>query len=321
LAIAICGLMTISLAALAVDLSQTVCEDDLGGTWDAGTNTCTATFIFDPFIELTIPSGMTLDVGDLDALVFDVVNFGTINADFWHNHGTLENYGTLVVGDLIHDNVVNHCGSTYTVTTDVAGSVQNLMCTVALSLTPDPTNGTDPLDVEWTITLTNDGDEALSGVSVELSYDGGATAFQTLTAPPASGDDGDGMLEPAEAWLFTVQTTESADVTVTATSSGTAPSGLDVTFPDDAEARAEAMVAVTAASTTTTTSGATTTTSGTTSSTVASTTTTDAEVAGGAGTLPFTGAGSNTPIAMLALSLLATGVLLVLTARGRSSDH
>jgi hypothetical protein len=121
--------------------------------------------------------------------------------------------------------------------------------------------------------------------------------------------------------VFTVQTTESADVTVTATSSGTAPSGLDVTFPDDAEARAEAMVAVTAASTTTTTSGATTTTSGTTSSTVASTTTTDAEVAGGAGTLPFTGAGSNTPIAMLALSLLATGVLLVLTARGRSSDH
>ncbi|MDH3464085.1 MAG: hypothetical protein OEM32_10725, partial [Acidimicrobiia bacterium] len=282
LSVAVGGLMLIGLAASAVDLDQTVCENDLGGTWTGGTSTCDSGLVFDLPSPLVVPSGVTWNLDILEAFGLDVSNFGTVVViSYWHNHGQLDNYGSFTVDAMIHDSVVNHCGSTYSMNIDSSASVVNLDCSVLATLSADPTNGTAPLDIDWTVTLENDGDEALDTVSIELSTDGGATAFSTLTAPPDSGDDGDGVLEPGETWQYVVQTTESADVTVTATAFGTAPSGLVVTFPGDAEAQVAAAVVVAAAPTTTTTSTTSTTVPGSSTTTSGASTTSSGEVAAG----------------------------------------
>lgn len=152
-----------------------------------------------------------------------------------------------------------------------------------------------------------------------MNADGGATAFSTLTAPPDSGDDGDGVLEPGETWRYVVQTTESADVTVTATAFGTAPSGLVVTFPGDAEAQVAAAVVVAAAPTTTTTSTTSTTVPGSSTTTSDASTTSSGEVA--AGTLPFTGAGGLGRFSVLAVGLVALGLTTLVLARRSAQEE
>ena len=317
LLVAVAGLMALSLTAQAVDLDQGVCETNLGGTWDAGTSTCTAGFVFITDDPLVVPAGVTLDVDFVDALDVTVENYGTIDVELdWHNHGLLDNFGSFTADTMIHDTVVNHCGSTYTVDFDISASTTFLDCSLITGLTADPTSGTAPLTVDWTVTVENDGDETLDPVSVELSTDGGATAFATLTGPPDSGDDGDGLLEVGETWQWLVQTTESADVTVTATAAGTAPSSLVVTFPDDAEARSSAAVTVAAPPTTssTSTTSSTTTTSPPpeTTTTLGGATTSTGQSDVGAATLPLTGDAEGWDLGTLAVSLMALGALTVL---------
>lgn len=308
------GMMTLAVAAQAVDLDQTVCEDDLGGAWTSGTSTCDVGFLFSTPDPLVVPAGVTLTADFADLLDPQVSNFGTIVIEFdWHNHGQLDNYGSFTADAMIHDTVVNHCGSTYSVSIDISASTTDLDCSVILGLVADPTSGTAPLTVEWTVTLQNDGDEALGSVGVDLSYDGGATSFQTVSAPPDSGDDGDGSLEPGETWVFLVQTVETADVTVTATAAGAAPSGLVITVPDDPDAQAASAVTVAAAPTTSTTS-TTSTTVGPTVTTTSPTTPTTLNPEVAADTLPFTGSGGS-GAGTIAVSLLALGAIAIAIAR------
>jgi LPXTG-motif cell wall-anchored protein len=92
---------------------------------------------------------------------------------------------------------------------------------------------------------------SLAAPRVELSLDGGATTFSTLTAltPSTTGDNGDGTLGVAETWTWTVTTNPTEDTTITATAFGSGPRGRVISFLDDPDERASAFVDVFTAST------------------------------------------------------------------------
>jgi len=120
-----------------------------------------------------------------------------------------------------------------------------------LTITPDRTLVTVGDTVTWTITERNDTPDGYFPVSliqprVELSTDGGASSFATLTAATAgvTGDDGDTALDVGETWTWIVTTNPTQNVTVTATGFGTGPRGRIITFPGDPEERASASVTV-----------------------------------------------------------------------------
>ncbi len=100
--------------------------------------------------------------------------------------------------------------------------------------------------VTWTVTERNDGDVPLTTPLVRLDTRGGDSGdLATLSAPPASGDvNADGVLDPGETWAWTLTTTPTAGVTVTATGHGIDPLGRDITFPADPDERAAASVNV-----------------------------------------------------------------------------
>ena len=82
--------------------------------------------------------------------------------------------------------------------------------------------------VTLTFAETNNGNQNLTGANV--------TADNGCTPAFASGDDGDGILEPGETWLFTCTITNvTSDRTITAIGHGTDSQGRDVTWcPDPA---------------------------------------------------------------------------------------
>ncbi len=89
---------------------------------------------------------------------------------------------------------------------------------------------------------------AVGDARVDLSADGGVTAFSRLDATSAnfSGDaNANGQLEVGETWRRTFTTTPLADTTLTATGFGTGARGRIVTFPADAEERSALAVVVT----------------------------------------------------------------------------
>jgi LPXTG-motif cell wall-anchored protein len=122
-----------------------------------------------------------------------------------------------------------------------------------LTLSPASSTINDGESIQWTATETNDTPAryfplTLSAVHVDLSTDGGVTAFARLDATTAnfSGDTNtDGLLEVGETWRWTFTTTPAADATLTATGFGTGARGRIVTFPADAEERAASAVVVT----------------------------------------------------------------------------
>jgi hypothetical protein len=94
--------------------------------------------------------------------------------------------------------------------------------------------------VNLTVTEQNDGDVNLTGANVVVDNGVG-----TLSAPPTSGDDGDGILEPNETWSWTVNNVViNSDTTFTATGHGMDPFGNDVTYPADPEERDSVTVTV-----------------------------------------------------------------------------
>lgn len=116
---------------------------------------------------------------------------------------------------------------------------------IMATVTPTPVSGDEPLDVDWAITLANDGDEDLTNPLLE--YFTGMNTPNVL-GPPDSGDMGaDGLLGVGETWMWTIQTTEVADTTMTVTGSATTPASDVITYPADPDARAQATVAVNSA--------------------------------------------------------------------------
>jgi hypothetical protein len=82
--------------------------------------------------------------------------------------------------------------------------------------------------VDLTVTEENTGNADLAGAYV--SVDNGVG---DLSAPPTSGDNGNGILEPGETWSWTVPgVVVNSDTTFTATGHGTDPLGNDITYPD-----------------------------------------------------------------------------------------
>jgi uncharacterized repeat protein (TIGR01451 family) len=82
--------------------------------------------------------------------------------------------------------------------------------------------------VTLTVTEQNNSEGDLTNAHVDVDNGVG-----TLSAPPTSGDDGDGLLEPGETWSWTVSNVVvNADTTFTATGHGTI-NGMDVTFCAD----------------------------------------------------------------------------------------
>jgi uncharacterized repeat protein (TIGR01451 family) len=85
----------------------------------------------------------------------------------------------------------------------------------------------------FTVTATNSGNVDLDPVSISDPQ------CTTLTGP--TGDDGDGILNPAEAWDWTCTVTNvTADFTNTATVTGTPPTGPPVSDSDGADVTVEA---------------------------------------------------------------------------------
>lgn len=128
-----------------------------------------------------------------------------------------------------------------------AASVDVINPSTVVGISAQPTTVTLGDPTTWTVTEKNDGDVLLRNPSVRLDADGGDSGdVATLTAPPASGDtNGDGVLDPGETWTWTLPTVPPVGgITVTATGHGTDPVGRDITFPLDAEERAQASVTV-----------------------------------------------------------------------------
>ena len=81
--------------------------------------------------------------------------------------------------------------------------------------------------VNLTVTEENNGNVNLTGAYVAVD-----PGIGNLSAPPDSGDDGDGILEPNETWSWTVSgVVITADTTFNATGHGTDPLGNDITYP------------------------------------------------------------------------------------------
>lgn len=313
--------VAVPAVALAASLDEAVCEGPLGGSWDADSSTCLVVDVssdvgFALPEGLTVPLGVTLEGGDINTSSdFTVVNFGTIDVDLWED-ATLDNYGTFIAVEGWNGLVINHCGASYTVTGLDDNLVIDRECSIVVAITGEPGSGVAPLTVDWTITMTNDGDEDLDAAQVTLSTDGGSTAFATLTAP--AGDAGDlGVLDHEETWSWTVRTTESATVTVTATGTGTAPSGWQVTHPGDSEARVAATVTVTPTAATSTTSTTSAAASSTTSTAVAPSTTSSTV---SSATLPFTGPQDATGAGVAGLVFFLAGAALLVTGVRARTD-
>jgi len=120
-----------------------------------------------------------------------------------------------------------------------------------LTITPDRTVTAPGDAVTWTVVERNDTPAgyfplSLTQPRVELSADGGATSFTTLTSTTAgfTGDNGDGALGTGEAWSWTVTTNPTQDTTITATGFGNGPRGRVFTFPGDPDERAIAALDV-----------------------------------------------------------------------------
>ena len=106
--------------------------------------------------------------------------------------------------------------------------------------------------VDLTITEENDGEVDLTSPQVVVTKNGAPHA--TLTDPPDSGDDGDGVLEVGETWTWTIS---SGPITVDPTTfvaigSGTDPAGNVITYPGDPDERDEVSVGTLTPSTITT---------------------------------------------------------------------
>jgi hypothetical protein len=93
--------------------------------------------------------------------------------------------------------------------------------------------------VTLTVTEENDGDVDLTGAHVDVDNGVG-----TLSAPPTSGDDGDGVLEPGETWSWDVDVVVNTPTTFTATGHGLDPLSNDITYPGDPEEQASVTVDV-----------------------------------------------------------------------------
>ncbi len=104
--------------------------------------------------------------------------------------------------------------------------------------------------VEWTITETNDSDDAtLTSPSIDVTFtpDPDGKTDNYVKAPPeyVSGDtNGNGDLDPKEAWIWKITTNPTADQQAVATGHGFDELGNDVTYPADKEERATAKVDV-----------------------------------------------------------------------------
>jgi len=95
---------------------------------------------------------------------------------------------------------------------------------VTISTSADTVYAGDTVDL--TVTESNTGDVDLTGAYVDVDNGVG-----TLSAPPTSGDDGDGVLEPGETWNWTVSgVVINADTTFTANGHGTDPLGNDISY-------------------------------------------------------------------------------------------
>ena len=85
--------------------------------------------------------------------------------------------------------------------------------------------------VTLTITETNDGDAPLTDPFVDLQPLG--LTLDETSAEFTGGDDGNGILDPAESWTWEVTDTPAVDTTYIAIGHGTAPTGEDVTWCED----------------------------------------------------------------------------------------
>jgi hypothetical protein len=95
-------------------------------------------------------------------------------------------------------------------------------------------------NVTLTVTETNDGNVNLESAYVEVNNGVGS-----LVAPPTSGDDGDGVLEPGETWVWTgIDVTINTDTTFSAIGHGIDPLGNDITFPSDLDEKDEIPIQV-----------------------------------------------------------------------------
>jgi LPXTG-motif cell wall-anchored protein len=191
-----------------------------------------------------------------------------------------------------------------------------------LTLTPSSLTINAGQSIQWTVTETNDTPARyfpmpLSDAHVDLSTDGGVSAFARLDATSAnfSGDaNGDAQLDVGETWTWVFTTAPVANTTLTATGFGTGTRAHIVTFPADAEERSASDVVVTPTTTTpTTTTPTTTTPTTTTPTTTTPTTTSPASVL-----LPATGASSpSVPVALAGATTLIGGLVLIAISRRR----
>ncbi len=110
-------------------------------------------------------------------------------------------------------------------------------CQVTIEIAPDTVTTIDASattvisgdSVDLTITEENTGDVDLTNPYVEVWKDG--VLFTTLVAPPDSGDDGDGILEPLEIWSWTISSGPiTTPTTFVALGFGTDPLGNEVSY-------------------------------------------------------------------------------------------
>ncbi len=91
-------------------------------------------------------------------------------------------------------------------------------------------------NVTLTISEENTGDVSLTKAYVELFSDDTSIILDYATAVP-SGGNSDNVLDPGETWTWMVTRTITADTDFVAIGHGTAPSGLDITYPGFDEER------------------------------------------------------------------------------------
>jgi hypothetical protein len=225
-----------------------------------GTNPVTVCPIFDGTVTLTLPdgsgpftiaTGVSLPVGGRQ--LFENVPATAYTVDPADATGVPLRLDAVATISATSDGLDDGPDDDQLVTASTAAPTFIQGASTRVGLTPNPTAVGPGQPVTWTVTETNDTppeffQQPLADVRVELSVDGGATAFATLTSATAgfTGDtNGDSLLDPGETWTWVVETRPSADVTVTATGFGSAPRGRVITYPADLEERTAASVSVT----------------------------------------------------------------------------
>ena len=181
-------------------------------------------------VNLTTPDGVVhnLQSGGAYPIGTAVSLLGTVNytADSSYKVGSTLAASVSAAGDL-HDISVGE--DPFNIVKQVQSLVMNptTITTISSSAAQVTTGGT----VDLTVTEQNDGDVDLTSAYVDVDNGVG-----TLSAPPTSGDDADGILEPGETWSWTVlNVVVNADTTFTATGHGTDPLLSDITYPGDPE--------------------------------------------------------------------------------------